>query len=249
MPPNSFQAFRRQAIIQHQPIIHHQTIIQHPPVITRTPAHHSTTGKTTNNTITTTSASTSTTTTPEPTEAPEIDDDYLPAQRPAIISFNHNFPYNYNYAPTTFAYDFYGLGLGYNNVGVVAGGISREVDYEFNPPANQQQQQQQQQKPQSYASRQTQYIATTARAPTTKTTQATGTVTPELDDDLISSPTTGKTAAQDTYSGYCFCSPLSQCPVDSVPRGGLCNNFLAYFINLKFIRCCYSPSVARSLQL
>ncbi|XP_060594520.1 uncharacterized protein LOC132748877 [Ruditapes philippinarum] len=241
MPPNSFQTFRRQAIIQHQPIIHHQTIIQHPPIITRTPARDSPTGETTNASLITTSAATTTTTTTEP---PELDDDFLPPQQIEIRGV-YNKDYPYNYAPTTYGYDYYGLGFGYSGVGA-AGGISREVDYDFNPaPENRQQHSKHNSQPSKLAK------SKTTTVPTTKTTQTTATVTPELDDDLITSPATGKTANhnQEAYTGYCFCSPLSQCPLDSMPRGGLCNNFLAYFINLKFIRCCYSPSIARSLQL
>ncbi|XP_045163872.2 uncharacterized protein LOC123528208 [Mercenaria mercenaria] len=249
LPPNSFQAFRRQAIIQHQPIIHHQTIIQHPSVLTRSQAQTSTQGQTnrsskkTNGTTTATTATTTTT-----TEPPEVDDDFLPPQqrsrtRPTYI--NYDYYYNYNDAPTTNGYDYFGLGFGFNGA-VVSGGVSREVDYDYNPPATQPPHRTQNPRP----TQATKSTSTTTTATTTKS-QTTTAETPEPDDDMITNPATVKSGApiQETYTGYCFCSPLKYCPVDSIPRGGLCHNFLAYFTNLRFIRCCYSPSVARSLQL
>ena len=48
------------------------------------------------------------------------------------------------------------------------------------------------------------------------------------------------------HSGYCFCSPFSVCPRGSIARGGVCWDFW-YYSGLRFIRCCYRPSVAKHL--
>lgn len=186
-----------------------------------------------NNSATTTSTTTTTTT----TEPPEVDDDYLSTQSAVRRNHGYNYYDYYNHAPTTNSY----YGFGYN--GYRGGGISAEVEYDEMPTVAQRQRQR-------FNQRAQRITTTTTNAPTT-TKMATTPETTEFDDDITSGPISGNsgTTVSGTYHGYCFCSPLSTCPFGSVPRGGMCSNFFTYFTNMKFLRCCYRPSVARSFQL
>lgn len=53
------------------------------------------------------------------------------------------------------------------------------------------------------------------------------------------------TAPAASSKSYCYCSPLSSCPRGSVARGGNCQNFISFFLNIKYQRCCYRPSVLK----
>lgn len=203
-------------------------IIQHPPVLTRPPVEMVTQGHISQRSKNATTTTTITTTTTA--EPPEQEENVPPRQRSRSQPRYNNYDYYYyNHAPTANGYDYYG----HNGLGNI-GGVSNEVEYEDNPTTTPRQRPRKIPRP---------------IQPPSSTISATTTTpeVPELDDDIISSPAPGMSSS--TYSGYCFCSPLSRCPVDSIPRGGDCDNFLAYFTNLRFIRCCYSPSIARSLQL
>lgn len=217
--------------------------IEHPPVLTRPPAPK-----------TPAMRRTTTTTTPEPraTQEPMDMDEmlmhHLGTTQPWYDMYGGGGSSFNSYSYNSPVYDYFGY-----SGGASAGGASAEAEFggqtttpAYDPASVP--------KTRTRSGRRRNRPVATPAPPTTTTPPPPTTPEPADEPDmmgLLSMMT--RTMRRNSVAGvgnaksYCYCSPLSQCPRGSVRRGdnSACQNFISFFLNIRYQRCCYRPSVLK----